>query len=115
MAQTSTTTFPISDYVVAGDLLFISGTISPGDHSFEEEVTQVMKKLEAHLKANDLSFNDLVSVIIYLETMDNYTKLNDVYRTFFEKKFPSRTCVAVLDLPLNARVEMSAVAKLKSK
>ncbi len=106
--------FPISDYTTTGDLLFISGTVSPGEKPFEQEAKEVIEKIGNHLKANGLTFNDLAGVTIYLKSMDNYAKFNEVYRTFFDGKFPSRTCIAVLDLPMKARVEISAIAKLKA-
>lgn len=108
---------PLSPFLRVENTLYISGQVgidrSNGklmNATFESEVTQVMINLQTHLKANDLTFDDLVSVIIYLKDMKNYDALNETYRKYFQSRFPTRTCIAVADLPANANVEISGIA-----
>jgi len=112
--------FPIANTRTAGNLVFVSGQVGIDpetaklvDTSFEDEAKQVMKNLENHLKEHDLSFDDLVSTIVYLKDMKQYEALNKVYGSFFKERFPTRTCIAVADLPANASVEISGIAEKK--
>jgi 2-iminobutanoate/2-iminopropanoate deaminase len=109
--------FPLSPSLKVGDLLFISGQvgIDPinsklSDANFEAEVRQVMNNLHSQLKEHGLSLEHLASTVIYLKDMKNYSVLNEVYASYFKDKFPTRTCIAVLDLPVNASVEISGIA-----
>src|ERR1700744_1221909 len=113
---------PFSAVRAAGDTLYISGQIGmdvsgqfPEDTSFPAEARQVMENIGQLLQEQQLGFDDLVNVTIYLTDMDHYTEANEVYRQYFTKSFPARVCIAVKELPLRARIEISGVARLQSK
>jgi len=120
-AQQKESKFPLSSSLSSGNLVFISGQVGINSEtsalinsSFEEEAHQVMKNLEHQLKINHLTMDDLVSTIVYLKDMKHYDALNKVYGSYFKKRFPTRTCIAVADLPAGASVEISGIAeKLK--
>ncbi len=114
MKENAALTFPFSKYIRVNELLYISGTISSDRETLENEVHGVMKQLGLMLKENSLSYQDLVSVTVYLKNMEFFPVVNEIYRTYFERRFPTRTCIAVLDLPLQARVEMSAIASISA-
>lgn|GEM_PF-177499 len=110
---------PFSEAVKSNGMLYISGQIGidpatnalqPG--GFEAEADRVMKNLGRVLGANGLGYSDLVSVTIYLKKMENYAAINSVYSGYFSESFPARVCIAVSDLPLNASVEIAAIAKI---
>lgn len=109
---------PFSEAVKAGPLLYISGQIGVDGVSqqgpFDSEVVAVMQNVGAVLQRNGLSYSDLVSVTIYLTDMADYTTMNAVYSRFFTETFPSRVCVAVKELALKARIEISAIAILST-
>lgn len=118
--QNPTSGRPFSPALVAGDLVFLSGKIGSNpatgqlaNESFEAEVRQIMENLSNELKTFDLTLDDLVSTIVYLKDMKQYDALNSVYGTFFKERFPTRTCIAVADLPGGASVEISGIAHLK--
>jgi len=48
--------------------------------------------------------------VIFLESMDDFKTVNDVYTSYFTNPFPARSCVAVKTLPKNAKVEIEAIA-----
>jgi reactive intermediate/imine deaminase len=108
---------PYSDAYISEDMLYISGQIGT-DHatgklvnsSFEAEVTQAMENLGNILRKSGLHYKNLVNVTIYLTSMDNYAVTNAVYSKYFDKKFPARVCIAVKELPLQAHIEIAAVA-----
>jgi len=113
---------PFSEAVAARGMLYISGQIGidPATQSlpsagFEAEADQVMKNLGGVLRRSGLTYNDLVSVTIYLKSMENYAATNTVYSRYFGDVLPARVCIAVHDLPLKARIEIAAVAEGKEK
>lgn len=119
------TGLPFSEAVRAGNLLFISGQIGipPGSDSlvrsdgipvhdgFIEEAAQVMRNLGSILKKYQLDYKDLVGVTIYLTEMSHYADTNEVYKRYFDKTYPARVCIAVKELPLQAAIEISAIAQ----
>lgn len=112
-------TYPFSEAVQLGSALYISGQVGMigsqmAGPDFNAEVEQVMKNLGVVLRHNKLNYKDLVNVTIYLTSMDNYAATNEVYRKYFDGRFPARVCIAVKELPVNARIEIAAVAKIQS-
>lgn len=108
---------PYSKVKPAGDIVFISGQVGVDSStgklvidSFESELHQVMKNIKGLLDAQQLDFSDLVNVTIYLKNMENYPLTNEVYSSYFKDDFPARVCIAVLDLPAKANVEIAATA-----
>jgi reactive intermediate/imine deaminase len=130
-SKQSETRLPFAEAVKAGPLLYISGQIGvdgidvssagasghsgmPHQRPFDSEATVVMQNVGAVLQRNGLSYRDLVSVTIYLTDMADYAMTNDVYSRFFTETFPARVCIAVKELPMKARIEISAVAVLST-
>ena len=112
---------PVTSSVKAGNLVFISGklginptTLKLSNITFEAEVAQTMENLKQELKIHGLELDDLVSVIIYLKDIKRYDVVNSIYKRYFNKKYPTRTCIAVADLPANASVEISGIAHIKN-
>jgi reactive intermediate/imine deaminase len=111
---------PFRKAVASSGMLYISGQIgidpttnSLPATSFEAEADQVMKNLGEVLHGFGLTHDDLVSVTIYLKSMGNYSAANTVYSRYFSGDFPARVCIAVYDLPLNANIEIAAIAGTK--
>lgn len=112
---------PYSPAVWAGDLLYISGQIPihPENNQMlsgdiKVQTTQVMKNLGAVLKSFGLDYSHLVKCTIFMTNMDDYARINEVYGSFFEGKFPAREAVQVVRLPKDANVEISAIAYKQS-
>lgn len=114
-AELAVSAGPFSTGVKANGFLFLSGQVGidregklAGD--FDLEVKQIFKNIDAVLSGQKLTLNDIVSVTVYLKDMQNFKRLNSIYKTYFNGYYPSRTCIAVLELPLKANVEMTIVA-----
>ena len=120
LGQATTPSVPYSKSIEANGFLFISGHLGTKDgklmdETFETEVNQSMQNIKDVLTEKGLTFDDVVSVIVYLKDMNNYDSLNAVYRTFFSTRFPTRTCIQVAALPRNGHVEISAMAVFPKK
>jgi reactive intermediate/imine deaminase len=113
----STVAAPFSTAVKANGFLFISGQIGLDNsgklvNGFDNEVKQILNNVGIILQENQLAFSDIATVTIYIKDMQNFQRLNEVYRTYFDGSFPSRTCIAVVDLPMKANVEMTVTAAI---
>jgi len=108
---------PYSQAVLAGNTLFASGQIainpSSGElilSSIEEETEQVMQNMKAVLKEANMSFENIVKCSIFLSSMDNFSKVNEIYGNYFPSNPPARETVEVSCLPKNVNVEISFIA-----
>lgn len=108
---------PYSQAVQTGNLLYISGQvpINPATNTIEAtdisgEAEQVMKNLDAVLKAAGYSFSEVVKATIFLTDMANFPAVNEVYGKYFDGNYPARETVAVKGLPRNVNVEISLIA-----
>lgn len=109
---------PYNQAVKAGDTLYISGQIPIKTESMEllngtikEETHLVMKHLEAILTAAEMSFEQVVKTSIFLDNMDDFGQVNEVYGSYFDNKTaPARETVAVKTLPKSVRIEISMIA-----
>ena len=72
-----------------------------------------MKNLSAVLKAAGTSLENVIKVNIFLNDIENFAKVNEVYAQYFSvEPKPVRTCVAVHQLPLHTDVEIECIAAL---
>lgn len=107
---------PFSESVTKNGFVFISGQVplTPDDQllegSIEEQTHQVMKNLLSILEKEGLGFGDVVKTTIFVIDMANYSKVNDVYASYFNESFPAREFICVKELPIKAQVEISMVA-----
>ena len=108
---------PYNQSIKINDTLYISGqiplvpkTMELVSGNIEEETHQVMKNLESIIKKAKMSFKNVVKSTIYLDNMKNFSKVNNVYGSYFEKgDEPARETVAVRSLPKGVRIEISMI------
>jgi 2-iminobutanoate/2-iminopropanoate deaminase len=108
---------PYSQAVKFGRLTFLSGQIALDQtgkldtSSIEAETHQVMKNLQAVLKAGELDFDQVVKTTIYLSDLRFFKQVNEIYGSYFSiGKFPARETIEVSSLPKGARIEISMIA-----
>ena len=108
---------PYSQAVRANGLIFASGQIpiNPQTGEFvaggiEQQTEQVLKNLEAVLKAAGSSLVNVVKTTVYLVDMQEFGAMNEVYGRFFKQQPPARATVEAARLPRDARVEIEAIA-----
>lgn len=108
---------PYSQAVQAGDFVFCSGQIAINPQTDEvlsaDVGTQsrlVMENIKALLTAAGCTMDHIVKTTIFLMDMGDFATVNNVYSSYFERKFPARSTVAVSGLPKGVRVEIEVVA-----
>ncbi|HZJ35593.1 MAG TPA: RidA family protein [Gillisia sp.] len=109
---------PYNQAVLSGDMLFISGQIAINPKTgeletkdLEEETKLVMENLKAILAEAGMTFENVVKTSIFINDMNNFAKINQVYGNYFNADTaPAREMVEVSNLPKFVNVEISAIA-----
>lgn len=108
---------PYSQAIKAGDLVFCSGQIpiDPVTGEFvsdvvAEQTEQVLKNLDAVLKAAGTSLGNVVKTTVFLADMNDFAEMNDVYGRYFSENKPARATVQAARLPRDAKVEIDCIA-----
>ena len=110
---------PYSQAISAGGFLFCAGQtpLDPKTMALVEgdvgvQAAQVLRNLHAVLQSAGCTWKDVVKTTIFLRTMGDFAKVNEVYAATLGESRPARSTVAVAGLPKDAQVEIELVAKL---
>ena len=112
---------PYSNATSYNGLLFLAGQmpIDPASNQvpadIKEQITVLMKNMQATLKHAGADFKDILSTTIYLTDLNDYQVVNEVYASFFDGQYPARATVGVKDLLKDCKVEIAAIAALPEK
>lgn len=107
---------PYSQAVEVNNTLFVSGQIpvdpSTGEiaEDIESQAKQSMTNLKAIIEEAGYQVSDIVRCTIFLTDLANFQTVNDIYGSFLEEPFPSRSCVQVAALPKGVQIEVDAIA-----
>ena len=108
---------PYSQAIKVGAMLFCSGQIpinpSTGElvlGSIEEQTRQALDNLGAVLEEAGMDFSDAVRATVFMDDMNNYSRINAVYAEYFKDNPPARCAVEVSRLPKDVGVEISLIA-----
>jgi 2-iminobutanoate/2-iminopropanoate deaminase len=85
-----------------------SGQIVSGD--IAAQTRRVLDNITAVLKAEGLSFENIVKTTIFLIDLADFQTVNEIYASYFKQAPPARSTVQVPALPKGARVEIEAIA-----
>jgi len=76
------------------------------------QAKQVVKNLSAVIHQAGSQLNQIVKVTIFLEDMNDFAVVNQIYAEWLGEHKPARSTVAVAALPLAAKVEMDCVVNI---
>ncbi|KAL3831581.1 hypothetical protein ACJMK2_023319 [Sinanodonta woodiana] len=108
---------PYSPAVIVDKTMYISGQVGrdpatgnlvPG--GVVPEAHQTLKNIGTLLEAAGIGYNNVVKVTVLLNDIQDFARVNDVYTNYFTKNYPARAAYQVAALPLNAKIEIEAVA-----
>ncbi|WP_232372957.1 Rid family detoxifying hydrolase [Xanthomonas hydrangeae] len=104
-----------------GDLVFTSGqigldplTLKLVEGGIEAQIRQTFANIKAICEAAGASLQSIVKLTVFLVHKEDWGHVNRIMNELFGDSFPSRTAVGVVWLPLDAIVEIEAVAATKS-
>ncbi|MEM7701436.1 MAG: Rid family hydrolase [Pseudomonadota bacterium] len=109
---------PFSEAVQVGETLYLAGKLgTAGDGSglvpggIEAETRRAMERIGETLAKYDLTHDAVFKCTVFLADMEDFSKFNAVYRTFFkEGRYPARSTVAVKGLAIGAAIEVECLA-----
>jgi 2-aminomuconate deaminase len=80
-------------------------------HDIQVQTRQILSNIENALAQAGATKHDLVDILVFLKDMRDFPGMNKVWNEYFTKEnCPTRTTVAVTDLPPNNFIEMKATA-----
>ena len=108
---------PYSQAIKANGLVFVSGQLAlRPDHAeiigdgIAEQTEQVFANLRAILEAAGSSLDRLVKTTVFLQSLDDFAGMNEVYKQHVGDSPPARSTVEIARLPSGALVEIEAIA-----
>ena len=108
---------PYSQAIIHNGIIYVSGmgAMEPETNhlklgTVEEEARLAMTNLRIILEEAGSSLDKILTITVYLKDMRDYTRFNEIYKTFFSGDLPARTCIQAGDLPFQTSVEVTATA-----
>jgi 2-iminobutanoate/2-iminopropanoate deaminase len=108
---------PYSQAVHSGNFLFCSGQIPLDPKSGQivsgdiaTQTRRVLDNIRAVLKAEGLTFENIVKTTIFLTDLGDFQTVNETYGSYFKQQPPARSTVQVSALPKGAKIEIEVIA-----
>ena len=112
---------PYSVAVQTDTFVFTSGQvgIDPANGEMvaggiEGQTRQVLTNLKNVLEASGSGLEFVVKTTVFLQDMNDFSKMNVIYAEFFTKDPPARSTVAVAGLPKGALIEIETTALINN-
>lgn len=113
---------PFSTAVQVGNVLYLSGQIGTLPDTRQlvaggitPEVRQTLENIKRTLEQSGSSIDRVFKCTVFLLDINDFTAMNEVYRTYFPKDPPARSTVAGSGLALGARAEIECLAARESQ
>lgn len=110
---------PYSQAIQIDQLLFTSGQVPIDPETgaiveggIQEQARQSLNNIKAILNAAGTNMGAVVKTTVFLQDMNDFAAMNEVYAQFFQEPYPARSAVQVGRLPKDALVEIEAIAQL---
>ena len=110
---------PYSQAVKINEMVFLSGQIAidPKTQQFiggdiETQTKRVLDNLKAVVEESGSSLDNVVKTTIFLTDINDFSKVNEIYASYFSRGKPARSTVCVAALPKNAKIEIDAIAEV---
>lgn len=110
---------PYAQANIIGNLVITSGQLGMNPESGElveggvqAQTHQVFANLKAVLEEAGSGLDKIVKTTCFLQSMGDFGAMNEVYASYFDGAYPSRSAVEVAKLPKGALVEIEAIAYL---
>jgi 2-iminobutanoate/2-iminopropanoate deaminase len=108
---------PYAQAVEIDSFIYTSGQIgldpATGEmvEGLENQTHQVMRNVTAILEAAEVDTGNIIKAMIFMQNMDDFTVVNEIYASYLESPYPARSAVEVARMPKGALVEVEVIAK----
>lgn len=110
---------PFSDVVQVNNLYFLTGQIGKNHNTgqivkggIKAETEQAILNIQDVLKQHNLTLNNVLKCTVILSNIEDFAKMNTIYRSFFKDNLPARTTFAAT-LVAGAKIEIEVIAASK--
>ena len=110
---------PYNPGIKVGNFIFISGQGSAqSKEDIKEQTLTTLNKIKTIVEAGGGKISNIVKATVYLKDINDFSKMNTVYKKFFNdngvsESYPSRAALEASNLPLSSMlIEISAIAVL---
>ena len=76
----------------------------------EAQADQAFKNLCNLVEASGSKIENIVKTTVFIKEMNDFGKINEIYKNYFKEPFPARSCVEVARLPKDVLLEVEAIA-----
>ena len=76
----------------------------------EAQAHQALKNVKGLLESQGLDFSNVIKTTVFLDNMEDFNTVNEIYATYFVEPFPARSAVEVGKLPKGALMEVEVIA-----
>ena len=108
---------PYSQAIKANGFIFLSGQIAIDPATAEvisgdvaAQTDRVLRNLAEILQAGGSGLGKVVRCGVFLKSMNDFARMNEVYGKYFSSAPPARTTVEVSRLPKDVLVEIDVIA-----
>ena len=107
---------PYSQGIQVGDMFFFSGQIPLNPETGEmaqgivDQANQALTNVKGLLESQGLTFANVVKTTVFLDNMDDFVTVNEIYAQYFTEPFPARSAVEIARLPKGALIEVEVIA-----
>ena len=107
---------PYSQGIRTGNLVFTSGQlpINPATGKMPDNIAdqtrQSLENVKAVLEAEGLGMESIIKTTVFLNDMNDFCSMNEIYKLYFDNDYPARSAVQVARLPKDALVEVEVIA-----
>ena len=96
----------------AGQIALDPSTNLLVEGDIEMQTERVLENLKAVLEAAGTGLDKVIKTTVFLKDMDDFSRMNGVYETYFDENPPARSAVEVNRLPKDSLIEIECVAEL---
>ena len=88
-----------------------TGNIVEG--GIEAQTRKALENVKAVVEAGGGRMEDVIKTTVFLKDMNDFVKMNEVYKTFFQNEPPARSAIEAARLPKDVLVEIECVALVR--
>lgn len=111
---------PYSTANIAGNTCYLSGMLGVNPETgklaeggIEAQALQAMRNVQTVLSELGLTTANVLKTTVFLADLNDFAAVNAIYADFFGPDYPARSCVQVARLPMDALVEVEAIASVE--